>query len=115
MFNPNSASSAVSQLCSRAKADCSKGIVVGGFSQGSVLALLARNYDARVQAAYGTGMRVVYSAYDLSPCVLSANRSLPGDRLRAVNGERDHFAGGSQAAVQDSLQRVTGTACAKGA
>lgn len=55
MFNPNSALSAVPQLCARAKADCSKGIVVGGFSQGSILALLAKNYDARVQAACGVG------------------------------------------------------------
>jgi hypothetical protein len=56
VFNPNSTLSAVSQLCARTKADCSKGIVVGGFSQGAILALLARNYDARVQAAYGIGM-----------------------------------------------------------
>ena len=55
MFDPNSTLSAVSQLCARAKADYSKGIVVGGFSQGSILALLAKNYDARVQAAYGMG------------------------------------------------------------
>lgn len=114
VFNPNSANSAVSQLCSRSKADCSKGIVVGGFSQGSVLALLAKNYDARVQASYGTGMSNVYSSYDLSSCVSNGNRALTSDRLRAVDGERDNFAGGNQAAVQSSLQKVTGLACAAG-
>lgn len=114
VFNPNSALSAVSQLCSRAKADCSKGIVVGGFSQGSILALLAKNYDARVQAAYGIGMSNVYSAYDLSTCVSNGKRSLPSDRLRAVDGERDNFAGGTQSAVQSSLQNVTGLTCAAG-
>ena len=113
-FNPNSTLSAVSQICSRAKADCSKGIVVGGFSQGSVLALLAKNYDARVQAVYGTGMSNVYSTYDLSACVSNGNRTLPGDRLRAVNGERDNFAGGSQAGVQSALQNVSGLTCAAG-
>jgi hypothetical protein len=114
IFNPNSANSAVSQLCARARADCSKGIVVGGFSQGSVLALLAKNFDARVQAAYGTGMSNVYSTYDLSSCVSNGNRALSSDRLRAVDGERDNFAGGSQAAVQSSLQKLTGQACAPG-
>jgi hypothetical protein len=114
VFNPNSTVSAVSQLCSRAKADCSKGIVVGGFSQGSILALLAKNYDSRVQAAYGLGMGNVYSAYNLSTCVSNGNRTLPSDRLRAVDGEKDNFAGGSQAAVQTSLQNVTGLKCAAG-
>jgi hypothetical protein len=114
VFNPNSTLSAVSQLCSRAKADCSKGIVVGGFSQGSILALLAKNYDARVQAVYGTGMSNVYATYDLSSCVSNGKRSLPSDRLRAVDGELDNFAGGSQSAVQSSLQNVTGLTCAAG-
>lgn len=114
IFSPNSSLSAVSQLCSRAKADCSKGIVVGGFSQGSILALLAKNYEARVQAAYGTGMSNVYSTYDLSSCVSDGNRTLQSDRLRAVDGERDNFAGGSQSAVQSSLQNVTGMNCKSG-
>jgi len=115
VFNPNSALSAVSQLCSRTKADCSKGIVVGGFSQGSILALLAKNFDARVQAAYGIGMSNLYATYDLSSCVSNGNRSLPSDRLRAVDGERDNFAGGVQSAVQTSLQNVTGLKCTAGA
>lgn len=113
-FNPNSSTSAVSQLCSRAKADCSKGIVVAGFSQGSILAILAKNYDSRVQAAYGMGVSNVYSTYDLSSCVSNGNRTLQSDRLRAVDGERDNFAGGSQSAVQSSLQNVTGLNCKTG-
>lgn len=114
IFNPNSSVSAVAALCSRAKADCSKGIVVGGFSQGSVLALLAKNFDARVQAAYGMGMSNIYATYDLSSCVSNGNRTLMSDRLRAVDGELDNFAGGSQPAVQNTLQNVTGQTCKSG-
>lgn len=114
IFNPGSATSAVAQLCSRAKADCSKGIVVGGFSQGSILALLAKNYDSRVQAAYGMGMSTVYSTYDLSTCVSNGNRTLSSDRLRAVDGEADNFAGGTQSAAQTQLQKLTGYTCASG-
>jgi hypothetical protein len=111
VFNPNSAASAVSQLCSRAKADCSKGIVVAGFSQGSIMAILSKNYDARVQAAYGMGAGVQYSTYDLRACVANGNRTLQSDRLRAVNGERDNFNGGTASAARSQLQELTGLNC----
>jgi hypothetical protein len=110
-FNPNAAASAVSQLCSRGQADCSKGIVVAGFSQGSIMAMLAKNYDARVQAAYGMGAGVQYSSYDLRACVANGNRALPSDRLRAVNGERDNFNGGTASAARSQLQELTGMNC----
>lgn len=114
-FNPNSAASAVSQLCSRAKADCSKGIVVAGFSQGSIMAILSKNHDARVQAAYGMGAGVQYSIYDLRSCVANGKRTLQSDRLRAVNGERDNFNGGTAAAARSQLQELTGLNCGSSA
>lgn len=120
IFNPNSSASAIAQLCSRPNADCSKGVVVGGFSQGSILAILAKNYDSRVQAAYGIGVGNKYSSYDLSSCVSNGKRTLPSDRLRAVDGEKDTYAGGNgftsgtQSGVQASLQNVTGYTCAPG-
>jgi len=78
------------------------------------VALLAKNYDSRVQAAYGMGVSNVYSTYNLSSCVSNGNRTLQSDRLRAVDGEKDVFAGGSQSAVQSSLQNVTGDTCKSG-
>jgi dienelactone hydrolase len=114
-FNPNNAASAVSQLCSRAKADCAKGIVVAGFSQGSIMAILAKNYDARVQAAYGMGAGVEYSTYDLRACVANGNRTLLSDRLRAVNGEKDNFNGGTASAVRSQLEELTGLSCGSNA
>jgi hypothetical protein len=111
IFDAASASSAISVLCSRPSADCSKGVVVGGFSQGSVLAILARNYDARVRAAYALGAGVQYSTYDLRACVASGKRTLPSDRLRAVNGEADGFMGGAESSVRGQLQELTGQTC----
>lgn len=110
-FNPNSAASAISQLCTRGKADCSKGIVVAGFSQGSIMAILAKNYDSRIQAAYAIGAGVQYTNYDLRTCVANGNRSLPSDRLLAVNGEKDNFNGGTASAARSQLQEVTGMNC----
>lgn len=114
IFDPASATSAISAVCGRAKADCSKGIVVGGFSQGSVIAILAKNYDGGVQAAYGMGAGVTYSTYDLTSCVGNGNRTLASDHLRAVNGELDQFLGSNQANVQVQLQQLTGFTCPTG-
>ena len=114
-FNPNSSASAISQLCSRTSADCTKGIVVAGFSQGSVVATLAKNYDARIQAAFGMGTGVKYSAYDLSSCMANGKRTLTSDRLKVVNGEGDGFMGGSASGVRSQLQTLTGLNCGTGA
>lgn len=111
IFDASSASSAVAALCSRPTADCSKGIVVAGFSQGSILAILAKNYDSRVQAAYGLGAGVQYSFYDLRACVANGKRTLTSDRLRAVNGEADSFMGGTESSVRGQLQELTGRGC----
>jgi hypothetical protein len=111
IFDAASPSSAIAALCSRPTADCSKGIVVAGFSQGSILAILAKNYDSRVQAAYGLGAGVQYSTYDLRACVASGKRTLTSDRLRAINGEADGFRGGSESSVRGQLQELTGLSC----
>lgn len=111
VFDPASASSAVSKICSRANADCAKGIVVGGFSQGSILSILAKNHDARVRAAYALGAGVQYSLYDLRACVADGKRTLPSDRLRAVNGEVDGFMGSAPSSVRSQLQELTGLSC----
>lgn len=115
IFNPNSTTSAVETLCARAKADCTKGIVVGGFSQGAVIATLAKNFNSRIQAAWGMGDGVKYSTFDLSSCMANGKRTLPSDRLRAVNGDKDQFTGNSEAAQQTNMQSLTGFTCASGA
>jgi hypothetical protein len=114
IFNPNSGSSAVEALCSRAKADCSKGIVVGGFSQGAVIATLAKNFDSRVDAAWGMGDGVMYAATDLHACMANGNRTLQSDRLRAVNGQGDEFTGATQPTQQTNMQSLTGFTCPAG-
>jgi hypothetical protein len=114
IFNPNGGTSAVEALCSRAKADCSKGIVVGGFSQGAVIGTLAKNFDARVGAAWGMGDGVMYATFDLHACMANGNRTLPSDRLRAVNGQGDEFTGAAQPTQQTNMQSLTGFTCPAG-
>ncbi|MFP2912731.1 alpha/beta hydrolase family protein [Pyxidicoccus sp. 3LFB2] len=111
IYDSGRSSSAISRICSRAKADCSKGVVVSGFSQGSIMAILAKNHDSRVRAAYGLGAGVQYSIYDLRSCVASGNRTLPNDRLRVVNGEQDTFVGPGESAVRSQSTTLTSYSC----
>jgi predicted esterase len=114
IFDSSKASSALNQVCSRDQSDCTKGVVVGGFSQGSVLATLAKNYAGQVQAVYGMGDGVQYSAYDLSACMADGTRVLDSDHLRLVNGQEDDFLGPERKKVIAQTVQVSGLACDKG-
>ena len=113
VYNPSKANSAVNKLCARARADCSKGIVVAGLSQGSFMAMIAKDYDARVRAAYVLGAGNDQSTQyfnNMSACLDAGLRKLPGDRLRAVNGESD----ANWPPMQKQLEAITGKSCARG-
>lgn len=114
IFNPNNVNSAIAKLCSRAKADCSKGIVTGGLSQGSVISVLSHDYNSAIRASMGQGTGTSYSVYDLSSCMTNGKHTQPGNRLRIANGQMDEFVGGTVATAGASGQRVTGVTCAPG-
>ncbi|WOB06284.1 hypothetical protein [Piscinibacter gummiphilus] len=111
IYNSGSSSSAVAKLCARSTADCSKGIVVAGFSQGSVIAINAKNYDTRVRAAYGMGSHTLYTVYGMTSCMTPGNYKLPKDNLRIVNGQSDIFPGGTATTVRGSSESVAGRTC----
>ncbi len=112
IYNSGSTSSAVSKLCARATADCSKGIVVAGFSQGSVIAINAKNYDTRVRAAYGMGSHNLYTTYVMNSCMNNSSTvKLTRTNLRVVNGQSDIFPGGTAITVRSSTEAVTGKSC----
>jgi hypothetical protein len=111
IYDSASSTSAVSKLCARAKADCSKGIVVAGFSQGSVIAINARNFDSRVRAAYGMGAHTLYTTYVMNSCMTPGGYTIAKDRVRVVNGQSDVFPGGTATTVRSSSQSVTGMTC----
>jgi hypothetical protein len=112
IFNPASANSAISKLCARAKADCSKGIVVSGFSQGANLATLAKDNDARARAALVFGDVYKPVIYNLSACLQDSATVFTASQMRAISGEKDGFAGGSATSVRADLITVTGRTCA---
>lgn len=112
IFDASNVNSAIAKLCARGKADCSKGIVTGGLSQGSIISVLSRNYDSRIKASMGQGTGSTYTAaYNLESCMADGKHTQTGDRLRIVNGERDMFVGGTEAVARSQAELVTGLKC----
>ena len=121
--------SAVARLCSRAKADCGKGVVLLGHSQGGLTAVQAFQHAPvappagvplpRLVAAapmgvgdkgYVAGVQVV----DLTSCMDPPSLPVDQDRLLVVNGENDKFFGGpaaDQDGGQTELEAITTLAC----
>lgn len=112
IYNGSSTNSAISKLCARPKANCSRGVVVSGFSQGANLSALAKNYDSRVRAAYliGHGNRAS-GIIDVSSCADDSRTTLLPSEMRSINGENDEFFGSNANGVRTQLQRVVGVSC----
>jgi len=98
-FDPALPNGAIAKLCARAKADCSKGIVVLGHSLGGAVGLLARNVNPNVRA-------VATMSTSAGECLKPANRTLPASRHYAVAGYDDRATNGPA-----SLNNVTGLSC----
>lgn len=111
IFNGETTASAITQLCSREHADCSRGVVVAGFSQGSVLSILSANYDARVQAVWVMGAGAQYAVYNLSECVADGARTLSSDRLRIVDGQEDDFFRLTRGGSRGQAETLSGLTC----
>ncbi|MEE7502562.1 hypothetical protein [Methylobacterium mesophilicum] len=115
IFDSSNANSAIKQLCSSTRADCSKGVVTGGLSQGSIISVLSHDYDSRVRASFGQGTGSTYTQYyDLSSCIADGKHTQSGSNLRIINGEHDGFVGGSLAVAASQAALVTGLSCSSG-
>ena len=111
IFAAEDPESAAFGLCARQSADCGRGIVVAGHSQGSLVALLAADFNPDVAAAVptGTGYRLAGAVPNFAECIVE-ERVLPNDRVRAVTGASDPVWGGLDAKIQQ-LSAMTGEVC----
>jgi hypothetical protein len=114
IFRGSRAKSALATLCGRAKADCSKGVVLQGLSQGAMLATLARNFEPRIRAVYSQSQFNRTSGISFANCINNGRRTLPADRIRIVNGESDTTPLGSRDPneMRRELQAISGASCA---
>jgi hypothetical protein len=114
MFSPDSSGNAVAQVCARPKADCSKGLLVAGFSAGGAIAARAKNFNVEVEAASVMGVSAAPTA---APLALPAGtRALPDERFRINVGqrdveERDPLTGQVLGINVSGLNQLTGQSC----
>jgi hypothetical protein len=110
IFDSTRSTSATATVCSLSSADCSKGIVTSGISQGGFIAVMAKNYDPRVQAVYALSMSdYAQNAHEPFACVDKQNTSIPANRVTIVNGISDPAFTGQQ-----PVQNVSGFTCPDG-
>jgi pimeloyl-ACP methyl ester carboxylesterase len=103
--------SVVDAACARPKADCSKGVVVAGHSQGGAIAGRARNFSPLVRAAWFLG--VSGPNVPEARATPSGTRALPNDRVRFTTGISDVWSWALQPAGPDyrDLDALTGRSC----
>jgi hypothetical protein len=88
MFGPSSGATALGQICARPKADCSKGVVLSGFSLGGAIAGRAANFSSQVRAAWLLGW--VKGPENVAGLAApTGTRALANDRLRITVGQSD--------------------------
>jgi len=110
IFDVHRSTSAAGVLCSLSHANCSKGIVTSGVSQGGFMGVLAANYNPNVKAVYALSMSDYAQNIEFSyPCVDKPNTVIPANRLTIVNGVADPIFGGQQ-----PLENVSGYTCSAG-
>jgi hypothetical protein len=97
--------SATTIACAMPDVDCNKGIVVAGLSQGANIAVLARNYDPRVRAAWLMSFGGGASGTLSTGCYPDSETALPATALRVINGRY------GQLQPLANLQLATGTSC----
>ena len=110
IFDSTRSTSATNVLCSLPSANCSAGIATSGISMGGFLAVMAKNYDARVQAVYALSMsEYAENIGEPFPCVAKQNTAIPANRLMIVNGVSDPAFGDQQ-----GLMSASGFSCPNG-
>jgi hypothetical protein len=102
IFSPGVPSNPVGQVCARPEADCSRGLLVMGFSLGGAIAGRAKNFNPQVYGAWLIGAGTTASPEAVSAD--SGTRVLPNDKLRITVGQRDVLG-------LDGLNQVTGQSC----
>ncbi len=119
VFDSDEQDSAISVICAREKADCGKGIVTAGYSQGAHLANRAADHNEDVRATLPLGNGIAVDQWqDLTPCLGIENTAITSDRIRSIVGETDeHFGvspdglGNGHPGVREQQEITTGASC----
>ena len=108
IFDVGDPSSAINAVAELPGVDIAKGIVVSGFSLGGNVAVLAKNFDPGVRAAFVTGHG--YQAWG-EACYTIGKIALPRNRIRSAMGADDTFFLGNSSQNRQMLEATTGWSC----
>ncbi len=116
MFEQTHPTNAIATICNVPGADCSKGLLVSGFSQGAVIATIAKNYNQNVNAVWAIGLSAAILPKDQTPAYVVAapggTRALPNNKLVINMGESaQNFTNHLNPYDLPSLKQMTGVDC----
>ncbi len=89
-FSDGKPASAVATVCALPGADCGRGVVVGGLSQGAAMAVLSRNYTSRARAAWLMGFGGGRAGDPFTGCYVAARTAFADHQLRVIDGASDN-------------------------
>ena len=116
MFDQSHPNSALSNACAVAGADCSRGALVTGFSQGGAIALISKNYTPNVNAVWTLGVSAeIYPSNTVPANAIAApngTRVLPNNKLVMNMGQATNIFTKNLASYDlPSLKAMTGANC----
>jgi hypothetical protein len=108
--------SALGAVCARVKtANCSRGIVVGGFSQGAAMAAMARNFDTRIRGAWTMGFANRHWDGTLQSCFNFGAGAFGTNQARLLANNRFRIVRGALEGINHTwMNEPTGRSCAAG-
>jgi hypothetical protein len=109
VYDTDSATSLAGILCARARADCSKGIVAMGHSQGGAITIRAHEHEPRVVAVLNMGWGSAGAFETEAPLTVppAGTRTLPNPALRLNMGN-------DELDIRTELNERTGQNCTTG-
>ncbi len=116
MFDQNHASNGLTTSCATLGADCSRGALVSGFSQGGIIAMIAKNYTPNVNAVWAIGVTSnIFPKNTVLPYAMAApngTRVLPNNKLVINTGQyTSSWTKDLYAHELPSLKKRTGVDC----
>jgi hypothetical protein len=109
MFNTASPGNAITQICAQPEADCSKGFVVAGFSQGGAIAGRASAFNTGVRGVWAMGI----NGPDIPAGIAmpAGTRTLPNNELRINVGQGEITTNSAGQPDLSALNAMTGQSC----
>ena len=116
LFNQSHPKDMMTAVCATSGTDCSKGVLLAGFSQGGSIATIAKNYNSKIKAVWAIGVSAyIYPSKKIPSDAFAppyGTRTLANDNLVINMGQSSNTAKRSLIPEDlPSLKKFTGVDC----